>query len=162
MADLKAAGSSFAPLVLRAALGAIFVYHGAVKLGLADPARSWDTTVAAVNGFAGHLDKMGVPAPQAAAWATVLTEFLGGAFVLLGFATRIASLGLVAVMVVAIEKVHAQYGFSGTPAEGGGVHPGYEFNLMIIAGALALALLGSGPLALDPLFARFRKKGEGK
>src|SRR5437762_13713863 len=117
MADLKAAAQSAAPLALRAGLGAIFVYHGSQKLGLQDPARSWDTTVAAINGFAGHLDKMGVPVPVAAAWATSLTEFLGGAFVLLGFATPVACAGLIAVMVVAIAKVHAANGFGGVRAE---------------------------------------------
>jgi putative oxidoreductase len=116
-----------------------------------------------MRGFAGHLEQLSVPVPLAAAWAATLTEFLGGAFILLGFATPFACGGIVAVMAVAIATVHWQFGFAGVPvAETRSVHPGYEYNVMLIAGALALGLLGAGPLSLDALFARLRarkKKG---
>ena len=161
MADLKAGARETAPLVLRLALGAIFVCAGAQKLGLLDPARSWDTTEASIAGFAGALAHFGLEPAKPLAWLVALTEFFGGAFVLLGFGTRIASLALAGVMVVAIVKVHGPNGFMGIPVEGGAVKPGYAENLMIIADALALALLGSGPFALDNLLGRFRKKDRG-
>jgi putative oxidoreductase len=159
MADLKAAARAAAPIVLRLALGAILVFHGAQKFGLLDPARGWDTTQAAVRGFAGHLEQLNVPLPLASAWAATLTEFLGGAFILLGFATPFACAGVVAIMAVAIATVHWQFGFAGVPVvETRSVHPGYEYDVMLIAGAAALGLLGAGPLSLDALFARIRSR----
>ncbi len=138
------------PLILRLALGAIFLYHGAEKLGLSDPARGWDTTTASVQNFAAALERMGFSIALPAAWAAALTEFFGGAFLLLGFATRISALGLMAVMTVAIAKVHGAVGFGAVRLETGGVKNGYEFNLLIMAACLVLVLLGSGPLGLDP------------
>jgi putative oxidoreductase len=54
----------------------------------------------------------------------------------------LAALALIAVMVVAIVTVHLKNGFFNT---GGG----YEFNLLLIAVAVALLLAGSGAYGID-------------
>jgi len=162
VADVKSLARDAAPLVLRLALGAVFVFHGSQKLGLQDPARSWDTTIAAVENFAAHLTNLGIEPAGALAWATALTEFLGGAFLILGFLARLGAIGLMCVMAVAIQKVHGSIGFGPQQVEGGGVQPGYEFNVVIIAAALAIVLLGPGPIALDRALSGLRKKPKAK
>jgi putative oxidoreductase len=162
MSDVKPWARDAAPLLLRLALGVIFVYHGAQKLGLLDEARSWATTVASVHAFGDGLSKLGLEPALPLAWAAALTEFFAGAFLLLGFATRASAASLVVVMAVAIWKVHAAVGFGLQRLETGGVRNGYEFNLLIIAASLALVLLGSGPLGLDPYLPGTGAGGEKK
>jgi putative oxidoreductase len=59
-----------------------------------------------------------------------------------GLATPIASAGLIGTMVTAIRKVHWS---SGPWAASGG----YEYNLVLIAGLMALAEEGPGDISLD-------------
>src|SRR6186997_367188 len=83
-------------LVLRAALGVIFMAHGAQKLF------GWfgGPGYAATAGFFG--EKLGIPVPLAT--LAMLTEFGGGLAVLLGVFTRTAGLGLAVTMIVAALK----------------------------------------------------------
>jgi putative oxidoreductase len=68
------------------------------------------------------------------------------------------------MMLVAMFTVHLRYGFSaintiGLTADGPEFGPpGYEVNLLYIAGLLALILGGSGPFSIDRLLPR--RKGE--
>jgi putative oxidoreductase len=71
-------------------------------------------------------------------------EFLGGIALILGLATRWASLLLAINMVGAIYFVHWKNGFYSN-------HGGYEFALSLLAACLALALSGAGALAMDSL-----------
>jgi len=64
------------------------------------------------DSFAAILQGMGVPAPHLMAWLTILTELLGGLAVLLGAFVTIVSVPMTAVLLVAMFKVHLQYGFS--------------------------------------------------
>jgi hypothetical protein len=67
------------------------------------------------------------------------------------------SVPLIVMMLVAMFTVHLRYGFSaintiGLTADGPQFSPpGYEVNLLYIAGLLALILGGAGPLAIDGL-----------
>jgi putative oxidoreductase len=133
---------------LRFALGFGFVYHGCPKL----------FTVEGNESLAGMLAGLGIPAPALSAYLIGGFEFFGGILLLLGFGVRIVS-GIGAVeMAVAAYSVHWSAGFNfmnvtGTTADGAmefGL-PGYEVNVLYIAGFLALALSGSGPLSLPPL-----------
>ena len=105
--------------------------------------------------FAGILRALAVPAPHFMAWATIVTELLGGLAILLGAFVSIISLPLAMLLLVAIFTVHLPYGFSsiklmsviaGRPQFG---PPGYECDLLYLACLVALVLGGSGPLAID-------------
>ena len=133
---------SWSHLVVRLGLGVIFFAHGAQKVFGWFGGRGLSATIA---GFR----QMNIPPA-----ATVLAAFIecfGGLAVLVGFLTRPAALGLIAVMLVAIAKVHAAHGFflnwSMTPGKG----HGFEFNLALLAMALAILIGGGGVLSIDRL-----------
>jgi putative oxidoreductase len=133
---------SWSHLVVRLALGVIFFAHGAQKVFGWFGGRGLSATIA---GFR----QMNIP-PAATALAAFV-ECFGGLAVLVGFLTRPAALGLIGVMLVAIAKVHVAHGFflnwSMTPGKG----HGYEFNLALIAMALAILIGGGGVLSIDRL-----------
>lgn len=111
--------------VLRLFVGGVFVAHGALKL------------FGGLKGFAGFLQQAGVPAPDLMAPVVAAVEFLGGVAMILGLGTRAASLLLVVVMIVAMLTVTLKAGFSG----------GYDINLALLGGLLALLLAGPGKIA---------------
>jgi putative oxidoreductase len=80
-------------------------------------------------------------------WAAVSTvaELGGGTFLALGLLTPFAAAILVAQTVVIIGHVHLPKGFWNRNA-------GYEFPLLLAAGAVAVALIGPGTLSLDNVF----------
>lgn len=136
---MREAASPFAVLVLRLALGSIMAAHGWMKVH---------------HGMLHHvhsIQSLGMPAwlAYASAWA----EFGGGILVLIGLLTRIASLAILVTMLVAIVKVHLHNGLVSHPGKAG-----YEFPLALGAMALALVLLGDGPLAAGWLFAGHRNE----
>jgi putative oxidoreductase len=111
--------------------------------------------------FAAILHAIGAPIPALMAWATVVVQLVGGFAVFIGAFAPIASIPMAVVLLVAIFTVHAPYGFSSIKllsVDAGGAHfgqPGYETDLLYLAGLCALVLGGSGPLAVDR-FLRFR------
>lgn len=121
---------SVALTVLRVILGITFIMHGGQKL-----------FVYGLEGVSGGFAGMGIPFPQVVGPVVALTEFLGGAALLVGLLTRVAAVGVALVMVGAIFTAHIQAGFF-APA-------GYEFPLMLLATAVALAFTGAGPISLD-------------
>ena len=130
---------------LRLIVGYGFMQHGFAKLS-----KGPDT-------FAVILQGMGVPDPHLMAWLTILTELLGGLAVLLGAFVTIVSVPMTAVLLVAMFKVHLQYGFSSikllaVTATGAKFGPvGYEVILLYIACIAALVIGGAGPFAIDGL-----------
>ena len=135
----------WSPIPLRLIVGYGFMQHGFAKLSRGPDA------------FAAILQGMDVPAPHLMAWLTILTELLGGLAVLLGALVTIVSVPMTAVLLVAMFKVHLQYGFSSikllaVTATGAKFGPvGYEVILLYIACLAALVIGGSGPLAIDGL-----------
>jgi putative oxidoreductase len=107
--------------------------------------------------FANILHALGVPFPAFMAWATIAIELLGGLAVFIGAFLPLASVPMIVVLLVAIFTVHTPNGFSSIKllsVDGAGAHfgqPGYETNLLYMAGILALVIGGSGPFALDRL-----------
>ncbi len=133
----------WAPLVIRVALGVIFIAHGGQKLfGL------WGG-VGLQATFDTFASNMGIPP-----WITfmaVLAEFFGGLAVLIGLLTRLASVSLGVVMLVAIFEAHLQYGFFMNWSLVRGVGHGIEFNIALLGMSLGLILSGPGQLSLDRL-----------
>jgi putative oxidoreductase len=143
----------WAPVPLRLIVGYGFMEHGFAKLGRGPEA------------FADILHAIGVPGPHVMAWATILTEVLGGLAVILGAFVALVALPMAALLVVATFTVHLPYGFSSikllsvTAAGAQFGPPGYELNLLYLACLAALVLGGSGPLAIDGLVRRRRSAG---
>jgi putative oxidoreductase len=135
----------YAPLPVRFVVGYGFMAHGYAKIAK-NPEH-----------FAAILHALGVPAPHFMAWATIVIELLGGLAILCGAFVPIATVPMLAVLLVATLTVHLQFGFtsiklmdvvSGVPRFG---PPGYETDLLYVAGLLSLVFGGAGPLAVDTL-----------
>jgi putative oxidoreductase len=124
-------------LLIRVVLGVIMVAHGAQKLF------GW---------FGGHglsgtgsgLESMGLKPGRVYAAVNGLAEFGGGALLVLGLLTPLGAATVAGVMFVAIATVHWRNGFFNTRG-------GYEFNLLIVATAIALAITGPGEISIDRL-----------
>lgn len=131
----------YAALPLRLILGFGMIYHGWPKLGSGH------------DGFAGMLTGLGVPAPGLMAYVVGLTEALGGLALIAGAFVAIVSIPLIINMLVALFAVHLPNGFNfmNMLPEGGFGMPGYEVNLLYIAGFAALAMMGAGSLSVDDM-----------
>lgn len=127
---------------LRVTVGALFVGHGTQKLfgWFGGPGLE-----ATAKGF----ESFGLRPGKANAIAAGAAEAGGGALLALGLATPVAGSVLTATMLTAINRVHAKNG----PWVGNG---GYEYNLVLIAAALALVEVGPGALSLDGALERER------
>ena len=123
--------AGYAPTVLRVMLGIVFAAHGWQKLTQTGPAN-----------FAGFLTSLNLPAPDILAWIVTLLELVGGILLILGLATRLVALLFAVEMVGTTLLVKADVGFIAQSA-------GAELDLRLMAGALAILLLGPGRLALD-------------
>ena len=114
-------------LLLRAALGVIFLYHGYPKLVNAH---------GTMTGF----EHMGFP-PYFAVIAGILETF-GGCLLIVGLFTRIAALLLAGEMLIALWRVHGMF-----------THPmavhNYELPMALSASAFAIACMGAGAISLD-------------
>jgi putative oxidoreductase len=124
-------------LLIRVAIGAIMAAHGAQKLfgwfgghGLA--------------GTGGWLETMGFRPARLHAAVNGLAEFSGGLLLAVGLITPLGAAAVAGVMLVAIATVHWSNGFFNHAG-------GYEFNLLIVATAIALALIGPGKISIDHL-----------
>ncbi len=134
---------SWYSLPLRLIVGYGFMEHGYAKL-----ARGPDN-------FIGILNALHVPFPTLAGWATILVELFGGLAILAGALIPLASIPMAAVLIVAIVTVHLPNGFSSIKLQSvtaDGAHfgqPGYETDLLYLAGLAALVLGGPGRWSVD-------------
>jgi len=129
-------------LLLRLSVGGFFVGHGTQKLfgwfgghGLQSTAESFE--------------QLGLRPGKANAIAAGTAEAGGGVLLALGLAMPLAASALTATMLTAIRTVHAKNG----PWLSKG---GYEYNVVLIAAALALVEVGPGGLSLDAARGRER------
>ena len=116
-------------LLIRLALGAVFIFHGYQKVVAMDQTISFF----AMLGFSAFL-------AYAAAW----TELIGGIFLVGGIFVRYAGIALSIVMAVAVFAVHFKNGFN----IGNG---GYEYAFTLLLGSLALIFFGAGAYSLAGL-----------
>lgn len=91
---------------------------------------------------------------------STIVELLGGSAIFVGAFVEIVSVPLIVMMLVAMFTVHLKYGFSSVNTIGlteNGPQfgpPGYEINLVYIAGLLSLILGGAGACSIDRLLSR--------
>lgn len=124
------------PLVLRLVLGVVMGYHGYQKL-VGGPANFG-------NGMLGGM--LGLPAPVFLGWVVTLVELVGGVMLILGLLTRLVAIADIVLLAVATMGVKTDLGLI---APGGSMLPGAELDLALIAGFVALLLLGPGRLSAD-------------
>ena len=116
-------------LILRAALGLIFLTHGYPKL------------TRSATALQGMFVQHGLPANLV--YVAGVLETFGGVMLIVGLFTRPAALLLAIEMGVAIVKVHSSHGVMA-------LHD-YEFPLALAAACLALATVGAGVASADNL-----------
>ena len=122
-------------LILRLVVGGILAAHGAQKLF-----GWWGGP--GMSGWTSAMTRMRIRPPVAWAWMSALAEFLGGLAVATGFLNPLGSFGLIGSMLVAIALVHWPKGFWVSKG-------GYEFTLLIVGAAAAVAIAGPGAYSLD-------------
>jgi putative oxidoreductase len=128
---------------LRLIVGLGFFEHGYAKL-----ARGPDSFIAILHAI-------GMPLAHLLGWATVVVELVGGLMILAGTFVPVAAVPMIVVLLVAIFTVHLPNGFSSIKLlsyDATGAHfgpPGYETDLLYVAGLLALCAGGAGPFSVD-------------
>jgi len=122
-------------LLLRLVVGALFIGHGTQKLFGWFGGHGLDATSQMFEG-------MGMRPGRRNAIAAGAAEAGGGAAIALGLATPLGAASLISVMLTAINRVH----FKNGPWITNG---GYEYNIVLIAAAVAITELGPGPLSID-------------
>ena len=139
--------SNWPSLILRLAMGAGFLVHGLAKLQKGPDA------------FANLLAFLNVPFPHFSAWLVTLTEIFGGTALLVGLFVSVIAIPLTITMIVAMLIIHIQYGFSSIKTIGLNEQgplfgpPGYELNIVYIAGLISLVMMGAGKFSIDALIA---------
>ncbi len=126
----------------RLALGSTMVFHGMSKLKKEGTAQ-----------HAPFFEQLGFKPGKPWVVALGITEVLSGVSAILGIATRLTALAVIATQAVAIRKVHLSKGFSN-------LEGGYEFNLGLIGTALALLLRGPGRVSVHSALERRAKRRE--
>jgi putative oxidoreductase len=117
----------WALLVIRIAVGVIFLAHGAQKLfgAFGGP------------GLAGIVQMMGP-----VGYLVAIGEFFGGLGLIVGFLSRFSAAALIVIMIGAIVMVHAKNGFFL------GAKPGFEYNLALIGLLAPILIAGPGRFTL--------------
>jgi putative oxidoreductase len=138
---------NWAPFILRLAIGTGFLVHGWAKISRGSA------------GLEKLMNLINVPFPHVMSYVLPYLELFGGLAILSGFFVRLVSIPLIVTMLVAIFTIHYKYGFSSINTIGlnsdGPVFgpPGYEINVIYIAGLFALMITGAGIFSLDALLA---------
>lgn len=122
----------YGALVLRLALGTMFLTHGALKI-----------FVFTIPGTVKYFASLGLPAPLA--YFTIFAELIGGALILLGWHGRWISAALIPLLLGAT-WAHAGNGWVFSAPNGG-----WEYPAFLAVAAFAHALIGDGAYALANL-----------
>ncbi|MDN2579495.1 DoxX family protein [Aquibium sp. ELW1220] len=116
-------------LIGRILLSVMFIMSGLSKFG-------------GIEGTAGYIGSVGLPAATALAWLAAIFETVAGIAILVGFQTKIAALLLAAFCVFAGYVFHFQ-------PEDQMQMISFMKNLTIAGGFLALFVSGPGSLSVD-------------
>ena len=127
--------NTLVPLLLRAGLAVIFIFHGWDKVAGHEMGANWNPSASM---------------PQYQQLMVAWGELVGGGALAIGFLSRLAALGLAVIMGGAIYTIHAQNGFS--LATGG-----FEYNFALLVLCAAVIVGGPGNLAIDRFFRRPKK-----
>ncbi|RKD75935.1 putative oxidoreductase [Sinobaca qinghaiensis] len=124
-------------LIIRIVVGLYFAAHGAQK------AFGWFGG-GGPEGTGAFFEQIGLKPGKQMALLAGLGEFIGGILFLLGLFTPLAAILIIVPMLVAIVTVTRKNGLF---SDKGGI----EYNVVLIAVALGIALMGPGSVSLDAL-----------
>lgn len=137
--------ADYAGLIIRVVAGVVMLAHGLQKL----------FGMFGGRGFSGQMtaftQNMGFP--WIFAFLAIMAESFGALGLIVGLLGRVAALGVLCVMIVAIFKVHKQHGFfmNWTGQQEG---QGYEFHVLMIAMMAVVIIWGSGAVSVDLLLSQ--------
>ena len=129
--------ADFGPFILRVIAGIIMLAHGLQKIIEFGPAN-----------FGGVLADLGVPLPVLMGYVVTFAELVGGILLIVGLLSRLAALMLAIEMVFTTLLVKVDIGLIASYSSR---LPGAELDLALMAGFIAIFLLGPGKIALDYL-----------
>ncbi|MDB5137476.1 MAG: DoxX family protein [Mucilaginibacter sp.] len=138
----------YAPFILRLVIGFGFMAHGWAKLSRG------------TAGFEKLLIQTGAPFAHISSYIVPFTELLGGLAIFIGVCASITAIPLIITMITATLTIQVHYGFSSVKTIGltpnGPLFgpPGYEINLLYIAGLISLIITGAGMFSIDALIAK--------
>ncbi|HFQ61892.1 MAG TPA: DoxX family protein [Epsilonproteobacteria bacterium] len=113
----------------------------AVAYGFYEPAmQKWSD----IDSVATWFSSMGIPFPTLNAYMAASTEITGVVLLTLGLFTRLISLPLMVVMIVAISTVHLAHGFAAGDN-------GFEIPMYYMLFLAIFASFGAGKFSLDHL-----------
>ena len=112
-----------------------------IAYGFYEPAMQKWSDIASVSTW---FDSIGIPFPTLNAYLTASTEILGVVLLTLGLFTRLISIPLSIIMIVAIITVHLSNGFAAGDN-------GFEIPLYYMLFLALFASLGAGRFSLDYL-----------
>lgn len=113
-----------------------------VAYGFYEPAMNkWSD----INSVSAWFETLGIPFPTLNAYMAATTEIVGVVLLTLGLLTRMISIPLMVVMIVAITTVHLDNGFSAGDN-------GFEIPLYYLLFLLIFFSHGAGKLSLDEKF----------
>ncbi|MCG6871704.1 MAG: DoxX family protein [Gammaproteobacteria bacterium] len=125
--------TDYAALILRLALGLMFLAHGILKV-----------TVFTLPGTVGFFESVGFPGWMA--YLVTYAEIGGGLLLITGLATRWVALALVPILLGAV-SVHWGAGWVFSNPNGG-----WEYPAFLAVATLVQSLLGGGAFALGSAF----------
>ena len=124
-------------LIIRLIIGLTFAAHGTQKVF------GWFGGYGP-KGTGGFFESIGIKPGVLMAVLAGLAELVGGLLFAAGLWTIAGAALIVLTMLVAIIKVHGKNGYWVTSN-------GYEYNLILIAIAVGVALIGAGDYSIDAL-----------
>ena len=132
--------NSWSPTILRLLLGLVLLGHGTQKLF------GW----LGGYGFEGTMNffTQSVGLPWVIGFLVIIIEFFGALALIFGFATRIVSIGLIALFAGIVFTGHLDHGFF-MNWNGQQKGEGYEYHLLVIGMALSLLVSGAGKWSAD-------------
>jgi putative oxidoreductase len=136
---LVATDDSWAPALARLTLGLVMLPHGAQKVF------GWFGGHG-IEGTMGFFASLGIPSLFAAAF--VFVELVASIMLLVGAFTRLASIGIIGMMIGAVGFVHAPHGFF-MNWYGMQKGEGFEYHLLAIGLALVCLVAGGGRASVD-------------
>jgi putative oxidoreductase len=129
----------------------LWLLIGRVTLGWIFLASGW-TKLLGIGGFVGYLTNLKVPAPEISAWVGAIVEFLVGATLVLGLATRYgAALGIIfVIMATALAHRYWEYPAAQVMAQ----YNNFLKNLAILGGMFYAFVFGPGRFSVDNMLGK--------